>query len=236
MNESESKVLEAAALLYNAIPGYLAGVESKQHMGHLLIDLIDALDDIEYTRSGTPIYDIIGRQRPGAAQEGHPAHRAGIRADPSAKATSCATLPTNATPPTSPTRWASRPPRPRRTSIPSSRSWESTPPTSSAPCSNNTRRIPKRRRKRNRAARGRNLGDVCPTDTSRLAFISSRVRLLRQRTTSKAKSGRPASCGAPARFRRRRGAASRGRRRGRGRPYAPTSSAALAAAAPASGV
>ena len=65
MNESESKVLEAAALLYNAIPGYLAGVESKQHMGHLLIDLIDALDDIEYTRSGTPIYDIIGGNAPG---------------------------------------------------------------------------------------------------------------------------------------------------------------------------
>ena len=32
MKESESKVLEAAAILYNAIPGYLAQTESKQQM------------------------------------------------------------------------------------------------------------------------------------------------------------------------------------------------------------
>ncbi len=65
MKESESKVLEAAALLYNAIPGYLAATETKQQMGRLLVDLIDALDDIEYTRSGTPLYDIIGGNAPG---------------------------------------------------------------------------------------------------------------------------------------------------------------------------
>ena len=65
MKESESKVLEAAALLYNAIPGYLAATETKQQMGRLLVDLIDALDDIEYTRSGTPLYDIIGDNAPG---------------------------------------------------------------------------------------------------------------------------------------------------------------------------
>ncbi|WP_139652495.1 helix-turn-helix transcriptional regulator [Raoultibacter phocaeensis] len=65
MKESESKVLEAAAILYNAIPGYLANTESKQQMGHYLVDLIDALDDIEYTRSGTPLYDIIGGSVPG---------------------------------------------------------------------------------------------------------------------------------------------------------------------------
>lgn len=60
MEESEAKVLEAAAVLYNAIPGYLAQTESKQQMGHLLVDLIDALDDIEYSRSGTPLFDILG--------------------------------------------------------------------------------------------------------------------------------------------------------------------------------
>ncbi len=65
MNASESKVLEAAAILYNAIPGYLAQTESKQQMGHYLVDLIDALDDIEYSRSGTPLYDIIGGSAPG---------------------------------------------------------------------------------------------------------------------------------------------------------------------------
>ena len=65
MKESESKVLEAAAILYNAIPGYLAQTESKQQMGHYLVDLIDALDDIEFSRSGTPLYDIIGGSAPG---------------------------------------------------------------------------------------------------------------------------------------------------------------------------
>lgn len=65
MKESKSKVLEAAAILYNAIPGYLAQTESKQQMGHYLVDLIDALDDIEYSRSGTPLYDIIGGSAPG---------------------------------------------------------------------------------------------------------------------------------------------------------------------------
>ncbi len=65
MEKSESKVLEAAATLYNAIPGYLAGTESKYEIGHLLVTLIDALDDIEYTRSGTPLYDIIDGSMPG---------------------------------------------------------------------------------------------------------------------------------------------------------------------------
>lgn len=65
MEESESKVLEAAAILYNALPGYLAKKESKQQIGHFLIDLIDALDDVEYSRSGTPLFDIIGGSVPG---------------------------------------------------------------------------------------------------------------------------------------------------------------------------
>ena len=65
MEKCESKVLESAATLYNAIPGYLAGTESKYEIGHLLINLIDTLDDIEYSRSGTPLYDIIDGSTPG---------------------------------------------------------------------------------------------------------------------------------------------------------------------------
>lgn len=65
MDENETKVLEAAALLYNAIPGYLAKTQSKQQLGHLLVDLIDALDTIEFTRSGAPLFDIIGGNIPG---------------------------------------------------------------------------------------------------------------------------------------------------------------------------
>lgn len=59
MERNESRVLESAATLYNAIPGYLAGNENKYEVGHLLVNLIDALDDIEYSRSGTPLFDII---------------------------------------------------------------------------------------------------------------------------------------------------------------------------------
>ena len=65
MERSKSKVLEAAATLYNSIPGYLAGNESKYEIGHLLVNLIDALDDVEYSRSGTPLFDIIDGSLPG---------------------------------------------------------------------------------------------------------------------------------------------------------------------------
>ncbi len=65
MERNESRVLESAATLYNAIPGYLAGNDSKYEVGHLLVNLIDALDDIEYSRSGTPLFDIIDGSLPG---------------------------------------------------------------------------------------------------------------------------------------------------------------------------
>lgn len=60
MKEAESKALEAAALLYNAVPGYLLENKSKDEMNHLLIDLLDALDTIEYQRTGAPLFDILG--------------------------------------------------------------------------------------------------------------------------------------------------------------------------------
>jgi len=65
MDEKQSKVLEASALLYNALPGYLLNDKSKYDIGHLLVDLIDALDEIEYTRSGSPLFDIIRYNVPG---------------------------------------------------------------------------------------------------------------------------------------------------------------------------
>lgn len=65
MDEHESKALEAAAIAYNAIPGYLSGAQSKKQMGKLIVELIDALDTIEYSRSGTPLFDIIEGSMPG---------------------------------------------------------------------------------------------------------------------------------------------------------------------------
>lgn len=69
MNKNELKILELSAIAYTAIPQYLAGAKSKQAMAHALIDVIDALDEIEYTRSGTPLYDIIGGDMPGKRKE-----------------------------------------------------------------------------------------------------------------------------------------------------------------------
>ncbi len=60
MKEAESKALETAALLYNAVPGYILENKSKGDMNHLLIELIDALDTIEYQRTGSPLFDILG--------------------------------------------------------------------------------------------------------------------------------------------------------------------------------
>lgn len=65
MNPSETKVLENAALLYGSLPGYLMGDKGKAEIARMLVALIDALDDIEYARSGTPIYDIIDGNLPG---------------------------------------------------------------------------------------------------------------------------------------------------------------------------
>ena len=65
MNMDENKVLENAAMLYGAIPGYLLGDKSKEEVAQLLVALIDSLDDIEYSRSGTPLYDVIDGNLPG---------------------------------------------------------------------------------------------------------------------------------------------------------------------------
>ena len=61
MNENETLVLETSAKLYEAVPGYLIdGKYSKDEITHMVIDLIDALDNIEFSRSGGPIFDVLG--------------------------------------------------------------------------------------------------------------------------------------------------------------------------------
>ncbi len=69
MDTRETQVLENAAMLYTAIPEYLSGDKQKKEIAHLLVDLIDSLDDIEYARSGTPLYDIIGGDLPGRRKQ-----------------------------------------------------------------------------------------------------------------------------------------------------------------------
>lgn len=69
MDADETKVLENSALLYGSIPGYLMGDKSKDEIAHLLVELIDALDNIEFSRSGTPLYDVIGGNLPGRRKQ-----------------------------------------------------------------------------------------------------------------------------------------------------------------------
>ena len=64
MNDNESKVLEAGARLFNALPGYILESQGKKDINHLIIGLIDALDHVEYTRSGGPLFDIIKGELP----------------------------------------------------------------------------------------------------------------------------------------------------------------------------
>lgn len=64
MQSSETAVLEAAADLYNAVPRYLDGSLSKYNMRKYILDFIDSIDDIEFARSGTALYDVIGGESP----------------------------------------------------------------------------------------------------------------------------------------------------------------------------
>lgn len=65
MNPKERKVLEDAALFYGSLPGYVQGERNKTEIARMLVALIDSLDDIEFGRSGTSIYDIIDSNLPG---------------------------------------------------------------------------------------------------------------------------------------------------------------------------
>ncbi len=69
MKHTKQEVLRLSAVAYTMVPHYLAGAVSKQAMAHAIIDMIDSLDEIEYTRSGTPLYDIIGGNMPGKRKE-----------------------------------------------------------------------------------------------------------------------------------------------------------------------
>ena len=59
MDECESKALEAGAVFYNALPAYLLGTMSKDDINHILIDLIDSLDIVEFSRTGEPFFNLI---------------------------------------------------------------------------------------------------------------------------------------------------------------------------------
>lgn len=60
MDEYETQALEASAKLYNAVPGYLLKTgANKGQIGHLIIDCIDALDRVEFERSGGPLFDML---------------------------------------------------------------------------------------------------------------------------------------------------------------------------------
>lgn len=69
MKGIDQEVLEKSAAAYVTVPLYLAGEKSKQDMAYALIDMIDALDEVEFGRSGTPLYDIIRGDMPGKRKE-----------------------------------------------------------------------------------------------------------------------------------------------------------------------
>ena len=69
MKGIDKEVLEKSAAAYVTVPLYLAGEKSKQDMAYALIDMIDALDEVEFGRSGTPLYDIIRGDMPGKRKE-----------------------------------------------------------------------------------------------------------------------------------------------------------------------
>jgi DNA-binding NarL/FixJ family response regulator len=64
MKTDATKVLETAAVFYSAIPGYLNETVTKHQLNHMLIDLIDNLDSIEFSRSGSGFYDVISGAAP----------------------------------------------------------------------------------------------------------------------------------------------------------------------------
>lgn len=69
MKGINQEVLEKSAVAYVTVPLYLAGEKNKQDMAYALIDMIDALDEVEFGRSGTPLYDIIRGDMPGKRKE-----------------------------------------------------------------------------------------------------------------------------------------------------------------------
>ena len=59
MKTQEIKALEAAAKLYNTLPNYLYGHGDRKTIILLLLDLINALDMIEFNESGKPFFSIF---------------------------------------------------------------------------------------------------------------------------------------------------------------------------------
>lgn len=59
MKDQETKALEAAALIYNTLPSYLFKREDKKTLNILILDLINALDIIEYNETGEPFLSVF---------------------------------------------------------------------------------------------------------------------------------------------------------------------------------
>lgn len=61
LSRDEARVFAAVSRLYEAIPGYLlSGRHSSDKMCHLVVDVMDALDTIEFKRTGHPImYSLV---------------------------------------------------------------------------------------------------------------------------------------------------------------------------------
>ncbi|MBQ3301064.1 MAG: helix-turn-helix transcriptional regulator [Eggerthellaceae bacterium] len=64
MDENEMLVLEKAAIFYQAIPDYLVKNASKKALQLALIEIIDALDVVEYNRTKDSFLAPIQREIP----------------------------------------------------------------------------------------------------------------------------------------------------------------------------
>jgi DNA-binding CsgD family transcriptional regulator len=56
MSDQRAKALEAAAELYATLPNYLFNQQDKNELNVLLLDLINALDLIEFKETGEPFF------------------------------------------------------------------------------------------------------------------------------------------------------------------------------------
>lgn len=64
MNNQELKALEAIARLYEAAPSYLLNKENKKQLERALIEAIDRLDIVEYSRTKNSFLSTIQKEVP----------------------------------------------------------------------------------------------------------------------------------------------------------------------------
>ena len=59
MERQQLKALEAAYKIYNTLPNYLFQKQDKRTINILLLDLINALDILEFEENGEPFFDAF---------------------------------------------------------------------------------------------------------------------------------------------------------------------------------